>query len=113
MKLLEAIKVVTIDNLDLLNEILWCIESRKDTVEMQEPDPDKEWFWNMWEEKFDSICDIYDALEDIVNELEYNLDEDEELSTEEKESLSSDLNSVINDIYEHQLEFGGLKRLRV
>lgn len=109
MKLLEAIKVVTIDNLDLLNDILYCLEDRRDTVEMQEPSSDYEFFYEKWEEKFDSINDIYDSLENLVDKL----NDENDLTDEEKEKLSNKLTDVINDIEDHQIEFGGLKRLKI
>lgn len=113
MKLLEVIRNVSIDDVGTLNDILFAIETRKDTVEMQEPDSDYEFFYEKWEEKFDDISDIYDSLEELVDEIEEYYDNDEEINKEDRKRLEKDLEDIVDAIENHQFEYGGLKRIKI
>lgn len=96
MKLLEAIKNVTIEDEDTIKDILFSLKNRKDDIEMKEPLTEGA-YYDKWQEKLDDIENIIEELEDLQN-----LSEDFQ---------KEELNRIKVAINLHQLYYGGLKRL--
>lgn len=116
MKLFEAMKIVTVENKDLLERIYYTLEDRRDTLEFQEPIGVSDFFYEKWEEKYDEFCSIFDSFESIVEELNV-LDDNESdevnLTSDDLERLAKELKDVESDLETYQFEYGGLKRLNV
>ena len=117
MKLLEAIKIVTIENEELLERIYYALENRKDILELQEPIGSSDFFYEKWEEKYDEFCCIFDSFESIVDELQIlNDDKNDDvmdLIDDDLVRLTKELKNIQSDLEMYQLEYGGLKRLIV
>lgn len=97
MKLLEAVKVVDKEDVDMLESILECLKDRLFTIECQEPDGSSDFFYEKWEEK-------YSNLEEIVENMEFLLEDD----IKEKQ-----LKELKIQIENYQFDYGGLKRLKI
>lgn len=118
MKLLDTIVNMSINDYQRLVDIKECLEERRDTLEMQEPMGDSEFFYEKWEEKYDAFCSIYDDMESIVEELEEYLDEDDEvnlkqLTQNEIYDYNLTLEEIASNLDDYQEEYGGLKRLKI
>lgn len=99
MKLLEVVKnIENIDN-DIIDNMIYCLEDRKDTVELQEPLSDGS-IYDKWEEKMSDLEDIIEDLK-IVKELS---------SKKERNKILRRIRSSLNF---HQVFYGGLKRLKI
>ena len=115
MKLLEAIRVVTIKDRILLERIYYTLEGRRDVLECQEPIGVSDFFYEKWEEKYDEFCSIFDSFESIIEELGILEDNEDELNLSEDDiiKLKNELNIIRSDLEMYQFEYGGLKRLTV
>ena len=116
MKLLEAIKLATIKDGKLLEDIYYTLEDRKDVLEGQEPYGSSDYFYEKWEEKYDEFCSIFENFESIVEELgilDDNEYEELNLSDNDLIRLEKELNDFKSELEIYQFEYGGLKRLNV
>ena len=99
MKLLDAIKTVSVDNIELIQDIIDVLNERRDIVEINEPMSDGA-YYEKWEEKLSDLDNIIEELEDVIK----NDDIDQkELS----------LKRARCDVIFHQFTYGGLKRLTI
>lgn len=99
MKLLEAIRNISINDKELLENIIYALKERKDDVVEREP-IDSGYYYERWEEKLSE-------LDDIIEDLE-SLDDIENVSEKELK-----LKQIVSNIKFHQFEYGGLKRLKI
>ena len=99
MKLLEAIRNVSIENVELINDILFALNERRTIVEINEPMSDGA-YYEKWEEKLSDLDDIIEELEDALNNKDIE---------QKKRSLAR----AVGDIIFHQFTYGGLKRLTI
>ena len=116
MKLLEAVKLATIDNKDMLLRIYYALEDRKDVLECQEPFGSSDFFYEKWEEKFEEFNSIFESFESIIEELcllEDNEDERRVLSEDDLVRLKDELDKISLNLTMYQIEYGGLKRLTI
>ena len=117
MKLLDVVGFVTIEERDLLKKIYDVLEDRKEVLEFQEPFGSSDFFYEKWEEKYDEFCCIFENFEAIVDELnlleEGDGDEQLDLTDDDTARLSENLKMVALDLKMYQINFGGLKRLKI
>ena len=114
MKLLEAIENVKVYNKEMLIDIYYALEDRMNVLEMQEPDCDKEFFYEKWENKYNDFCVIFEDFEVLMERLGFLETEiEEELLENDIKILENSLNKIKIDIKNYQFEYGGLKRLKI
>lgn len=98
MKLLDAVKNVTIDDKDILKRILSSLQDRVEDIENKEPFNYSDSYYNKWLEKLEELNSIVEDLEEILR-IKRRV---------ERQKL---LNRVKINISYYQFQYGGLKRL--
>lgn len=98
MKLLDAIKNLDVENVKMINDILECLEERKNVIEDAEP-MDYGYRYEKWEEKLSELDDIINDIESLIN-----------MSIKERKEK---LENIKCDVIYYQFTYGGLKRLIV
>lgn len=101
MKLLEATKELSINDLSLVNKIHDAIESRLFWLEEREPEYDG-MVYETWAEKYEEWQDIFD--------ISTELNSDNEKSQEKIIELIEDLQTQVENF---QIVYGGLSKLRI
>lgn len=107
MNVLKEMNSLTIKDKEDLEDIYDTLEMKLDSLECSEPDSCGETY-DRWEERCDD-------LQEILNDLEERIDDEEEIEDkyeDEYEALSDDLDNLVDRLEDHQLEYGGLVRLR-
>lgn len=102
MKLLEAIDVVTVNDVETLEDIVECLKDRLLTVELQEPFGTSDYFYEKWEEKKDELEDIVDRFEELYEAVK-----------EGDNDYKEELEKLKRDTAFYQMFYGGLKRLKI
>lgn len=113
-KLLDAINVLSIDNIQELDNIINCISDRISWMESREPDYDS----SSWNEKYDYLSEAYDKLTeaaDTYNEFLQQETQDVSLKSNQKflKNIEENLEEGISLIDELQMMYGGLSRLTI
>lgn len=97
MKFLEAVKLMSADNKEVLNDILFVLQDRREAVELMEPMSDG-YYYEKWEEKLSELESIIETLENILDiDIIYE----------------KDVQQLQSSIMFYQLNYGGLKRLKI
>lgn len=99
MKLLDAIKEVSISDVKMLKDIYEVLKERRDDILVKEP-VNSGCQYDRWEEKLSDLDSIIEDLEGLDG-----------ITNMSKKSLK--LKQIIVDIKVHQFTYGGLKRLKV
>lgn len=117
MNVLKEMNSLTIKDKEDLEDIYDTLEMKLDSLECSEPDFCGETH-DRWEERCDDLQEILDDFESLIeelNDLEERIDDEEEIEgkyEDEYDALSDDLDSLVDRLEDHQLEYGGLVRLR-
>lgn len=99
MKLLEAIDKIDVNDKEVLKNIMYSLQERREKIIQLEP-YDYGSAYTKWEEKLSDIEDIIEDLELFENTK----------SKKEKQKL---FNRIKVNLKVHQFTYGGLKRLTV
>lgn len=99
IKLLDAVKMVNVSNMKLLDDIQITLETRLDWLSDREPES-YGMVYDAWSDKVDDLQEIIDTIEELKEET--NKKKQEELMEEIKDAVST-----------YQLMHGGLSRLKV
>lgn len=83
---------------DMIEDFVSVLEDRMWSIEMMEPECGGETY-DRWDERYSSISDIYDNAASLLDYEDIN----------DRKDI---LNDIQNDLFSHQLDFGGLKRFR-
>ena len=123
---IDAIGTCDISSISQMEAIKDALDERYDTLQMQEPDFNNEFFYEKWEEKFDEFEELKDNFDDWYDELEELMENKDELDEEDElydidiadyemelERLQREYDSWVLDVEAYQDEYGGLKRLKV
>lgn len=113
MNVLKEMNSLTIKDKEDLEDIYDTLEMKLDSLECSEPDSCGETY-DRWEERCDDLQEILDDFESLIeelNDLEERIDDEEEIE-DEYDALNDDLDNLVDRLEDHQLEYGGLVRLR-
>lgn len=113
MNVLKEMNSLTIKDKEDLKDIYDTLEMKLDSLECSEPDSCGETY-DRWEERCDDLQEMLDDFESLIeelNDLEERIDDEEEIE-DEYDALSDDLDNLVDRLEDHQLEYGGLVRLR-
>lgn len=99
MKVLEAITILSTNNLTLLSKIQLALEERMDWLNDREPESSG-MVYDAWSEKVDDLQEILDNIENLIDEKEVNA----------QQELIEEIQSNV-DMY--QAIHGGLSRLKL
>lgn len=117
MNVLKEMNSLTIKDKEDLEDIYDTLEMKLDSLECSEPESCGETY-DRWEDRCDDLQEILDDFESLIeelNDLEERIDDEEEIEDkyeDEYDALSDDLDSLVDRLEDHQLEYGGLVRLR-
>mgnify|MGYP006896536266 CR=1 FL=1 len=98
MKLLDAVKGLEPNDTITIENIIECLNERKETIECSEPFNYGS-YYDKWEEKLSDLQDIIEQAEEL---LKISVD-----NREDKIAI------IRRDIIFHQFTYGGLKRLSI
>lgn len=96
--LFKALEELTIEDKDILKEIIDSLEDKKFDIEFREP-MSSGITHDKWEDKYYSILSLYDEAEYIYNTI--------------YERTDDDIEELICNIENYQDEYGGLKTLKL
>ena len=99
MKLLEAIDKIDVNDKEILKNILYSLQERREKIIQSEPYSYGS-AYTKWEEKLSDLEDIVEDLELFEN-------------TRNKKEKQKLLNRIKVNLRVHQFTYGGLKRLTI